>query len=169
MHKRPFQGVIGFQFKNSPKPSIFYSSYSYCQNVTSSAGTANLKGGCSVHISKTCEILIDPAVWISSWKTSQYASSRQAWNKLQRQAGSAPAQQTNIHPFSPRSDDHTACFLTLCLWSSDCLRVSLFYIRQRSSDESSAGLIWSLLMVLSLSYDHMTLSESTVIVAVRLY
>lgn len=31
------------------------------------------------------KILIDPTVWISSWKTSQYVSSREAQNKHQKQ------------------------------------------------------------------------------------
>lgn len=84
---------------------------------------------------QTFKNLIDPTVWISSWKTSQYASGAQAQNKLQKQAGSAPAQQTNIHPFIQHSDDHTGCFLTLSLWSSDyvcvCALLSLYPTKEQ--------------------------------------
>lgn len=84
-------------------------------------------------------ILIDPTVRISSWKTSQYASSWEAENKHQKQ----PCfDTTDHHPFILSSGYHAGRFLNLTLWSSDCVSVYFsLYFWQRSADERLAGLI----------------------------
>lgn len=94
----------------------------------------------------------------SYWYNSLYFSYGKQLNmpaagKLETCLESAPAQQTSIHPFILLTDYHTHCFLTLSLWSSDCVCVcvfpSLYPTKEQWWKPHWVNLcIWSLLMVL---------------------
>lgn len=107
--------------QNSFGLSKFYSSPSFHWSVLSSVRTASF-----LYIS-THEIPIDPTVWISSWKTSQYAA---AAVKQASEAAMKCSLTTNQHSslHSPQWSSHRlfSDFVSLIVWLCLCLCISPF-------------------------------------------